>query len=129
MAQAQRHHLGACHRTAALFNRPAGCWLSPLLLIHLLEWPRPCPDNWSPQMLPQKDKKCNVASPIAKGLPTGQGSYTWTPGQATPGATYQIQLLELVGGSNPKTYAASGKSSGYFQVSSMPCLRTGRPRW
>ena len=37
-------------------------------------------------------------------------------GPNTPPSTYQIQLLEVVGGSSPTTYAAMGKSLGWYQV-------------
>jgi hypothetical protein len=30
-----------------------------------------------------KDKQCNVEKPMVKGLPTGEGTYTWTPGELT----------------------------------------------
>ena len=32
-------------------------------------------------VLPQEDKKCNVAKPFKTGLPTGEGSFKWTPGE------------------------------------------------
>lgn len=45
----------------------------------------------------QKDKQCNTGEatsgkPFATGLPTGTGSFTWTPGPNTPPATYFIQV-------------------------------------
>jgi len=72
-----------------------------------------------------KDKQCNVAKPFKTGLPTGSGSFTWTPGPNTPPATYNIQLLEVVAGSSPKTYAAMGKSAGFYTI--IPI--NSRPGW
>lgn len=69
-----------------------------------------------------KDKQCNTGEatsgkPFATGLPTGTGSFTWTPGPNTPPATYFIQLLEIVAdsGSDP-TYAAMGRSPGQYTI-------------
>ena len=36
-----------------------------------------------------------MASPFATGLPTGNGTYTWTPSVNMPGSVYNIQLLEV----------------------------------
>lgn len=55
-----------------------------------------------------------VPSPPCLSFPPG--SYKWTPGQATPPGTYNIQLLEVVNGSSPTTYAAMGRSLGFFTV-------------
>ncbi|EFN52612.1 hypothetical protein CHLNCDRAFT_138676 [Chlorella variabilis] len=72
-----------------------------------------------------EDKKCNVAKPFKTGLPTGEGSFKWTPGPNSAPSTYQIQLLEVVAGSDPTTYAASGKSEGYYQIIPID----SRPTW
>lgn len=44
------------------------------------------PSLCSCNLPPQKDKKCNVAYPFAEDLPTGSGSYVWTPGECSSGA-------------------------------------------
>lgn len=72
-----------------------------------------------------KDKQCNVAKPFKTGLPTGTGSFTWTPGPNTPGSVYFMQVLEVVAGSDPKTYAAMGRSVGNFQIIPID----SRPAW
>lgn len=41
---------------------------------------------------------------------------TPSAGANTPPAIYNIQLLEVVAGSNPKSYAAMGRSLGFFQI-------------
>lgn len=46
-------------------------------------------------------------------------------GVNTPGATYNIQLLEVVNGSSPTTYAAMGKSPGFFVLTPID----PRPSW
>ncbi|KAI3430843.1 hypothetical protein D9Q98_009254 [Chlorella vulgaris] len=71
------------------------------------------------------DKQCNVEKPMVKGLPTGEGTYTWTPGPNTPQSSYSIQVLEVVAGSNPTTYAAMGRSTGFFQIIPID----SRPSW
>ncbi|KAI7840574.1 hypothetical protein COHA_005727 [Chlorella ohadii] len=63
-----------------------------------------------------KDKKCNVEKPFKQGLPTGSGSYVWTPGANTPPAIYNIQLLEVQANSDPTNYTAMGRSVGFFQI-------------
>ncbi|KAL4436332.1 hypothetical protein ABPG77_009894 [Micractinium sp. CCAP 211/92] len=69
-----------------------------------------------------KDKQCNTGEgtpgkPFATGLPTGTGSFKWTPGPNTPPSDYFIQLLEVVAdsGSDP-TYAAMGRSAGQYAI-------------
>ena len=39
----------------------------------------------------------------------------------TPSSVYNIQLLEVVGGSDPTTYAAMGASQGFYQVCGVDC--------
>lgn len=72
-----------------------------------------------------KDKKCNVAYPFAEDLPTGSGSYVWTPDANTPPAIYNIQLLEVQANSSPTNYSAMGRSPGFFQVQTI----NATPSW
>ncbi len=57
----------------------------------------------SPSALrPQKDKQCNTGEgtpgkPFATGLPTGTGSFKWTPGPNTPPSDYFIQVRRPAG--------------------------------
>ncbi|PSC71714.1 high-affinity nitrate transporter -like [Micractinium conductrix] len=72
-----------------------------------------------------KDNQCNQKKPFAKALPTGSGSFTWTPSVNVAPSVYTIQLLEVQANTNPVMYAAMGKGTGYFQI--IPI--NSRPAW
>lgn len=54
---------------------------------------------------PQKDKKCNVGSPLVTGLPTSSGSYVWTPGEPAHQAFHSGCWLSCM--ANPSVVAAT----------------------
>ena len=56
-----------------------------------------------------------LTAPLAPCLPRAPAAAAGAASK-TPPSTYNIQLLEVVGGSDPKTYAAMGKSEGFYQV-------------
>ena len=77
-----------------------------------------------PPPLRPPPRRC--ARPLA-GSPAALPPLAFAPpaGPNSAPSTYQIQLLEVVAGSDPTTYAASGKSEGYYQIIPID----SRPTW